>query len=547
MKAFILAAGFGTRLLPYTKEIPKPLFSLCGTPLIKRIINSLEICGFTEIFINTHHLGSQIKKYIESEKFDSKITIIHEQDILNTGGGISNVLEFMEDKPFLVVNSDIYTNIDFKKVYDFHLNSKNPATLCVLKNRFNNVEIENSLVKKFDKNFSDKNYTFTGIQVIDPKAGNFFEANQSSINAYEKMIKSGFEINAFIPDDSAFFDDLGTIESFKNKSLELLLKNDSTDDFNTFELENLKGDGSDRTWSRIKGKNKTLILSDHGITAQIKNSQVKSFVEIGRHLYEKKVKVPEIISYDYFSGLVLTQDLGDERLEDYIKKISEDEKEKIFKKVIKELLKFSIEGKKDFKNSMTYQTFAYDKKMSLTECLYFKNEFLDNFINLNYDEKKLLNAFDFISSKAVEKPFTGLMHRDFQSRNIMIKEDSAYIIDFQGARTGPLQYDLASFLIDPYLDLEQDTQKNLLNFALKELKIEKNSINDFITTYKYCALSRNLHILGAFSFLSLKKNKQYFKNYIPAALKSLNNIIRSIPEKEILYLKETESKISRSI
>jgi len=82
---------------------------------------------------------------------------------------------------------------------------------------------------------------------------------------------------------------------------------------------------------------------------------------------------------------------------------------------------------------------------------------------------------------------------------------------------------------------------------LKELKIEKNSINDFITTYKYCALSRNLHILGAFSFLSLKKNKQYFKNYIPAALKSLNNIIRSIPEKEILYLKETESKISRSL
>lgn len=540
MKAFILAAGFGTRLLPHTKKIPKPLFPLYGTPLIKRIINSLESSGFSEIYINTHHLNLQIEKYFESEKFQAKINLIHEPQILNTGGGIGNIFKFMDNKPFLVVNSDIFTNIDFKKVYDFHLNTKAMATLCLLKNRFNNVEIENCCIKKFNKNFSEKNYTFTGVQVINPSAEKFFKINETSIDAYKKMMAQGLKIKAFIPENSTFFNDLGTIESFKNQSLEILLKNLKTNDFLKYKLENLKGDGSDRKWSRITGKNNSLILADHGINTENGKSQVKSFVKIARHLEEKNIKAPKIISFDYFSGLVLTEDLGDERLEDYIKNIPDEQKIKTFKKVIKELINFCIQGKKDFKDSMTYQTNFYDKQMSFTECLYFKNEFLNNYAKINYDENKLLKVFDFISSKAVEKPFTGLMHRDFQSRNIMIKNHIPYFIDFQGARTGPFQYDLASILIDPYLDLDFEIKNQLLNFAVNEIKIDKDSIKDFINNYKYCALSRNLHILGAFAFLSLKKNKSYFENYIPPALKSLNNTLKSIDADEILYLKEIE-------
>jgi len=121
-----------------------------------------------------------------------------------------------------------------------------------------------------------------------------------------------------------------------------------------------------------------------------------------------------------------------------------------------------------------------------------------------------------------------LNHRDFQSRNIMLHNDRHYIIDFQGARRGPIQYDLASLLIDPYAQLEHVLQQRLLDYACT-LAVRRLGIpaRAFVRGYRYCRVTRNLQMLGAFAFLTRVKGKPDFEQYIPAAADMLAGHIRA--------------------
>ncbi|MGD2030575.1 MAG: sugar phosphate nucleotidyltransferase, partial [Desulfobacterales bacterium] len=120
MKALILAAGFGTRLLPFTKNTPKALFPVAGRSLLHTIILSLQNAGCKAVIINTHHLHKKIDAYLLRQKYAIPVITRHESEILGTGGAIKNVADFWDDNPFMVINCDIFTDIDLKKVYDFH-------------------------------------------------------------------------------------------------------------------------------------------------------------------------------------------------------------------------------------------------------------------------------------------------------------------------------------------------------------------------------------------------------------------------------------------
>ena len=104
----------------------------------------------------------------------------------------------------------------------------------------------------------------------------------------------------------------------------------------------------------------------------------------------------------------------------------------------------------------------------------------------------------------------------------MIKDDTIYFIDFQGARMGPLQYDLASLLIDPYVDLPPEVQRRLLAYALEQLAAQMDIQADrFRRCYRFCSLTRNLQALGAFGYLTRVKGKSHFEKHIPAAVRTL--------------------------
>jgi len=135
MKAMIFAAGKGTRLQPLTNDIPKALVKVNNITLLEIIINKLKHFGFNDIIINVHHFAEQIKDFLnKNNNFGIKITISDESSLLlETGGGLKKAAWFFDDnKPFLIHNVDILSDINLSELYDFHIQSQSLATLAVM-------------------------------------------------------------------------------------------------------------------------------------------------------------------------------------------------------------------------------------------------------------------------------------------------------------------------------------------------------------------------------------------------------------------------------
>jgi aminoglycoside/choline kinase family phosphotransferase len=209
------------------------------------------------------------------------------------------------------------------------------------------------------------------------------------------------------------------------------------------------------------------------------------------------------------------------------------------------LTKFSASGADQFNPAWCYQTSRYGKNLILErECRYFVEAFLYSYLGLKIKYASLKKEFEYLAENALEHSVQGLMHRDFQSRNIMIKNDQIYFIDFQGARMGPIQYDLASLLIDPYVDLPQDIQTQLLAYALEKLQERMTLVADnFNRCYRFCSLTRNLQILGAFGHLTCVKAKMHFEKYIPPAVRTLKYNLKNQKDGKLPMLIELTDKI----
>ena len=135
------------------------------------------------------------------------------------------------------------------------------------------------------------------------------------------------------------------------------------------------------------------------------------------------------------------------------------------------------------------------------------------------------------------------MHRDFQSQNIIVRNGQAYLIDFQGMRPGLAEYDLASLLYDPYVDLAEAERAKLISYYREEQSKNGITINgEFDSKLQFCAMQRLMQALGAYGFLGLVKGHKHFLSYIPAAVKSLRSIVS-----EISGLEKLEATLNRVI
>jgi aminoglycoside/choline kinase family phosphotransferase/dTDP-glucose pyrophosphorylase len=564
MKAMILAAGFGTRLLPHTRHTPKPLFTIGGRPLLDRIILSLVRAGCEAVIINTHHLHEQIERFVAGHHYEIPVLTRWEPEILGTGGAVKNVADFWDDAPFLVINSDIVFDIDLKALYRFHLNHIHPATLVLCDDpAFNSVTVtKGGLITGFrgqnqqDAPRRSSALTFTGIQVADPVLLNFIPDTtfSSIIDAYRSALASGMKIRAFIP-PAGSWKDIGTPERYRSTAFKKLAPEAFTRAYPGYpggpiSRSRLKGDGSDRTWHRLHGAGRTLILADHGIRKQEEVSEVDSFIAIGRHLYQKGLPVPRIYHYDAFSGLVFMEDLGDVKLQHVIHSSPDtDSVVHCYESVIDSLIRLNGDGAAGFDSAWTCQTKTYSKALIIEkECLYFVDAFLRRYLGLDKDVdssfKKLMSEFSSLADHALEYAVSGFMHRDMQSRNIMVKNDRFYFIDFQGGRIGPIQYDLASLLVDPYVNLPFAVRSRLLEYAARKLSsYTRLDTRLFETCFHYCAITRSLQTLGAFGFLSRVKGKTYFESYIPAAVNTLARLLGAPEHSAFPVLAEIVGKI----
>jgi len=293
-------------------------------------------------------------------------------------------------------------------------------------------------------------------------------------------------------------------------------------------LRTLQGDGSDRKIYRLLAGQKTFIAVSHPGGRQGSPSENDSFSFVAQHLLRKGVPAPRIYAYDPIGGFFLLEDFGDRSLESVIRADENpDSILAIYRQVIDLLIKIQIEASPGFDSAWCYDTPRFDGLFSWErESRYFLRSYLQAYLGVEHLTGLIKREFRTIAAQVNREKMEVLLYRDFQSRNIMIGPFGIGLIDFQGARCGPPQYDLASLLIDPYVALSLEIQENLLAYYLERLSTHRTLKRDaFLENYAYIAFQRNLQILGAFSFLSLGKGKKYFQNYIPAALASLKRRI----------------------
>jgi len=540
MKALLLAAGFATRLLPYSRNMAKPLFSIASQPVIARLIDGLIQAGCSGIIINTHHLHEQLAAFVANRDFPIPVKTRYEPEILDTGGAIGNAADFLAGGPFLVINGDIVTDLDFAALYAFHCSHRHPATL-VMHDRaeFNSVAVDKSgFIRAFPPDApppGTKQMAFAGIQVLDAAIPEEIPAGPiSSITIYKSLLARNMDFKAYIP-ERFYWQDIGSPERYRSAAFDCMAPGAFTAAFGcsppaaAISRRQLAGDGSTRGWYRVSAEGQSLVMADHGIHTTADTAEIDSFAAIGAHLYRKRVPVPRIFLHDRCSGLAFLEDLGDTLLYDRLQD-SPDKKSLLgtYRQVIRAAAKMSAAGAQGLDPALCYQGPSYDREMILEkECRYFVESFLQGFLQLPRPQwpdapAGLYREFSQLTEPAIENGVPGFMHRDLQSRNIMVRSEQIYFIDFQAGRTGPFQYDLAALLIDPYARLPEQVQQTLLEFAMAEMA-RYRSINRkrFLTGYRACSLTRTLQTLGAFGYLATQGEKPFFRGFIPAATRNL--------------------------
>lgn len=302
----------------------------------------------------------------------------------------------------------------------------------------------------------------------------------------------------------------------------------------------LAGDGSQRSFWRIHpgGPGETYVAMENTPDDAFSKKENHAYLMIGGHLFKKGIPIPKILGTDMEKGWFILEDMGDRSLQDSLD-LSGD-RLALYRKVTGTLVEMQTRGFDGFDKGWTCQTETYDRLvMRRYESDYFLESFICNYLGIEQDRSVLEGAFDHLADTASEAGNRFFLHRDFQSRNIMLKNQGLGILDWQGARFGPLAYDLASLLIDPYVDLSEHEQRQIyryyLEFLRKTLPEEERSCEKY---YPYLALQRNLQILGAFSFLTISRSKTYFEAYIPGAVRTLRGLLKDLNDPGLSPLRD---------
>ena len=212
----ILAAGLATRLRPLTLSRPKVLVPVQNQPLLDWLVSYLWAGGAEEVIVNTYHLSEKLLEYVDRSEFPIPVHLRVEKTLLGTGGGIRNVTDFWDKRPFVVINGDILSAIDLQGVLRSHEDSGATVTL-VLKDEplFNGVEVAGDGRILGFSGGSEQHLAFTGIHVLEHRvlAGIPAGIPSSIIDCYLKLIASGEKVMAYVVQDE-FWRELGSLNGY---------------------------------------------------------------------------------------------------------------------------------------------------------------------------------------------------------------------------------------------------------------------------------------------------------------------------------------------
>ena len=296
------------------------------------------------------------------------------------------------------------------------------------------------------------------------------------------------------------------------------------EEMTAFEL--LPASGSDREYCRIKSVHHQAVGA---YNADIREN--KAFISFTNHFVTQGVPVPEVYAVNPRETCYIQEDLGDLTLFGYLSKTREQEgfSDKIvsvYKRVLRELPKLQITAGQGIDYSQCYPRAAFDKQSMMWDLNYFKYYFL-KLAKIPFDEQALEDDFRTFTKYLLQAESDYFLYRDFQSRNIMLRDNKVAFIDYQGGRKGPLQYDLASLLYDAKADIPQAVRNELLEFYLDELEkfrtIDRDQFKAYFSGY---VLIRIMQAMGAYGFRGFYEKKAHFLKSIPFALDNLSYLLQ---------------------
>jgi hypothetical protein len=295
-------------------------------------------------------------------------------------------------------------------------------------------------------------------------------------------------------------------------------------------IEPIERGGSDRSFWRVQGpasatRPGSLIVVRYGS----EKAENLHYVGIARFLADIGVRVPQIFFHDEEAHLLGMEDLGERDLWSFRNEPWE-QLRGLYQRTLDQAAMLHSRAHRAIETASgpVFQK-EFDTALYLWEQDYFFENCLARQLGIDasgFDRAPLAE----IAARLAALPRT-LVHRDFQSQNVMISAGNAFLIDFQGMRPGLPHYDVASLLFDPYVALPSGRRAELLEYYHTAAKsAEVPFAGDFHETFALCAMQRLMQALGAYGFLGIVKGRTFFLNHTPPALRLLREVVASIPE-----------------
>jgi len=279
--------------------------------------------------------------------------------------------------------------------------------------------------------------------------------------------------------------------------------------------------GSGRTLVRLTGGGASSI----GVRHSVREENV-AFLTFSRHFRRHELPVPEIYAEDLNEGAYLEEDLGDETLFQFLMENREGaaiapQVVEAYRRVVAVLPRFQVEAGRDLNYKVCYPRAKFDRQSIGWDLNYFKYYFL-RLAGVPFNEQALEDDFGRLTKFLLSANQDYFLYRDFQSRNIMLREGQPWFVDYQGGRKGALQYDVASLLYDGKADLPPELREDLLQSYLEQLaryvKVERA---EFIRHYYAFVYVRIMQALGAYGYRGFYERKEHFLQSVPYALTNL--------------------------
>ena len=305
----------------------------------------------------------------------------------------------------------------------------------------------------------------------------------------------------------------------------------------------LTSSGSNRRYFRLTGGNLSIV----GVIGT-NRAENNAFVSISRHFIEKGIRVPRVLAVSEDGMRYIQEDLGDDMLYNMVAQgrdsgVYSSYERALLVKTIEQLPKIQFRGGEGMDWKVCFPEPAFNERMVMFDLNYFKYCFLKA-TGLDFDEVRLQEDFERLRDDLMGDMGETFMYRDFQARNVMVKDGEPYFIDFQGGRRGPVYYDVASFVWQARSRFPEDLRNELVEAYLRALKgYTQVDEEEFHTRLRLFVLFRTIQVLGAYGFRGFFEKKPHFLASVPYALSNLRKLLKT-PFSDYPYLNEVLTKLT---